>query len=83
MPADAKAWEAYRRLKKMSEPAPFNLSKGHELHMAEWKETDGGVVVYRYHPFCRCGWASRFPTYRRELAIAAFARHQANPGGTS
>lgn len=70
--ADQQAWNV---LVLGSQPIPTDDSRGHELHLAEWREVNGGVVVWRYQAFCTCYWSQRFPTYERDRALQAHADH--------
>lgn len=63
------------------EPVAPDLSRGHELHLAEWRVVDGGVVVMRWQAFCHCYWSQRWPAEHREAAVKAHADHVAEVSG--
>lgn len=49
----------------------------HRLHLAEAKLVDGGVVVFTWQAFCRCGWSMSYPTRYEHKAHAAYEQHAA------
>jgi hypothetical protein len=66
---------AFERLEQMSQPIPLDPSRGHELHLADTRIVDGGVVVHAYQAFCHCYWSQRFPSYDETVARGLHAEH--------
>lgn len=56
--------------------AKSDLDERHRLHMASWKVTDGGVVVWAYQAFCKCHWAQRWPTRSEAAALEQYEAHK-------